>query len=68
MVETRVDLVEAMGSETYLYLVKNDLQVVARVDSRSRAQNGDNFQAAFNLDRLHAFEKDTGLAINPALP
>jgi multiple sugar transport system ATP-binding protein len=67
LVETKVDLVEAMGSETYLYLLKDDLSIVARVDSRSRAQAGETFQAAFNLDKLHVFEKDTGLALNPAL-
>ena len=54
-----------MGSETYLYLKTTGKEgnVVARVDPRSTARNGDTIKVAFETGRLHFFDKDTEKSI-----
>ena len=65
LVEAKVEVVELMGSETYLYLktTGKDGNVVARVDPRSTARNGDTIKVAFETSRLHFFDKDSELSI-----
>lgn len=58
-VKAYVDVVELMGSETYLYLNIAGQNVVARVDPRSTARSGDTIKIAFDPNRLHFFDKDT---------
>ena len=52
-----------MGAETYLYLAINDTKSIARVNSRSTAKLGDTIKVAFDLNRIHLFDKDTELTI-----
>ncbi|MBQ4607999.1 MAG: ATP-binding cassette domain-containing protein, partial [Clostridia bacterium] len=65
LVEAQVEVTELMGSETYLYLktTGKDGNVVARVDPRSTARNGDTIKVAFETSRLHFFDKDTEKSI-----
>ena len=65
LVEAKVEVVELMGSETYLYLKVDgkDSNVVARVDPRSTSRTGDTVKVAFETNRLHFFDKDTELSI-----
>ena len=65
LVEAKVEVVELMGSETYLYLktTGKDSNVVARVDPRSKSRNGDTIKVAFETNRLHFFDKDSELSI-----
>ena len=65
LVETKVDVVELMGSETYLYLKVDgkESNVVARVDPRSASRTGDTVKVAFETNRLHFFDKDSELSI-----
>ncbi len=58
-VKAYVDVVELMGSETYLYLSISGRNVVARVDPRSTARSGDTIRIALDPNRLHFFDKDT---------
>jgi multiple sugar transport system ATP-binding protein len=62
-VEASVDVVEAMGSETYLHLVAGGVPFIARVDSRSAAAQGDTFTAAINIEKCHTFDPETGLSL-----
>ena len=64
-VEAKVEVVELMGSETYLYLKVDgkDSNVVARVDPRSTSRTGDTVKVAFETNRLHFFDKDSELSI-----
>ncbi len=59
-VNMNVEIVELMGSETYLYLKADgkDNNVIARVDPRSTARNGDKIRVAFDVNRLHFFDAD----------
>ena len=61
IVKANVEVVELMGSETYLYLniVGQDKNIIARVDPTSKAQLGDNIEVVFDTDRLHFFSKET---------
>jgi len=58
-VKAYVDVVELMGSETYLYLTVTGKNVTARVDPRSVARAGDTIRIALDPNRLHFFDKDT---------
>ncbi len=63
VVEACVDVTEMMGAETYLYLTVNDVKVIARVNARSNAQIDDKIKVAFDLNKVHLFDKDTELTI-----
>ena len=55
-----VDVTELMGAEIYLYLnVSEDTRLIARVSSRSQSRAGDKIKIAFDMSRLHVFDKDT---------
>lgn len=58
-VKAYVDVVELLGSETYLYLNVAGINMIARVDPRSTARAGDTIKIAFDTNRLHFFDKDT---------
>jgi multiple sugar transport system ATP-binding protein len=59
----RVDVIEPMGSERYLYLVVEGQDFVARVDPRSAAAVGSDLEMAFNMDNMHVFDAQTEEAI-----
>ncbi|NLJ67140.1 MAG: sn-glycerol-3-phosphate ABC transporter ATP-binding protein UgpC [Clostridiales bacterium] len=58
-IKAYVDVVELMGSETYLYLNVAGSNITARVDPRSTARAGDTIKIALDPNRLHFFDKDT---------
>ena len=58
-IETLVDVTELMGAEIYLYLVTGETHLTARVSSRSTSRAGDTIKVAFDVSRMHIFDKDT---------
>ncbi|NLH58124.1 MAG: sn-glycerol-3-phosphate ABC transporter ATP-binding protein UgpC [Clostridiales bacterium] len=58
-VKAYVEVVELMGSETYLYLDIADNKITARVDPRSTARTGDTIRIAIDTNKLHFFDKET---------
>ncbi|MFL5733677.1 MAG: ABC transporter ATP-binding protein [Chloroflexia bacterium] len=62
-VRTRVDVVEPMGSEVYLYLLHGQNSWVSRVDSRTEVEPGMSLDVAFNMDKMHAFDPETQQSI-----
>ncbi len=58
-IEAKVDVIELMGNEIFLYLLSGPHAITARVDPRSRARVGNIVALTINLDRLHFFDKDT---------
>ena len=58
-VEVDVDVVELMGAEIYLYLNIGETNLTARVSARSTSRGGDKIKAAFDMTRVHIFDKDT---------
>ena len=59
IVETDVEVTELMGAETYLYLNCEGVNITARVDPASTAKSGDRIKVAFDLARIHLFDKET---------
>ena len=55
-----VDVTELMGAEIYLYLkVGEETNMIARVSCRSQSRAGDKIKVAFDMSRVHVFDKDT---------
>jgi multiple sugar transport system ATP-binding protein len=63
-----VDLVEPLGSEVYLYLKVGTVDLVVRVPSYVKASAGKKMELVFNLERMHLFDKTTGLALLGSTP
>ncbi len=64
IVEADVDVTEAMGAETYLYLFVEGVNVTARVHPTTKAKPGDTIKVAIEADKIHLFDKDTELTIS----
>ncbi len=58
-VEAHVDVTELMGAETYLYIDLEGTPVTARVSPRTTAKAGDTIKVAFDLNKIHLFDKET---------
>ncbi|HHY55582.1 MAG TPA: ABC transporter ATP-binding protein [Chloroflexi bacterium] len=60
----KVDVVEMMGNEIFLYLVTRDnKQFIGRVDPRVRSQVGDEIQLAVNMANAHIFDPKTEISL-----
>ncbi len=59
VIDAYVDVTELMGAEIYLYLNVGETKLIARVSSRSTTRAGDNIKVAFDMPRMHIFDKDT---------
>ncbi|MFN8470268.1 MAG: TOBE domain-containing protein, partial [Caldilineaceae bacterium] len=60
----KVDVIEMMGNEIFLYLFTRDnKQFIARVDPRVRAQTGDDIQLAVNMANAHIFDPKTEVSL-----
>lgn len=59
----KVEVIELMGNEIYLYMETGGDSFVARVDPRTSFKPGESVQVAFNMDNMHIFDPDTELAI-----
>jgi len=59
--KAKVEVVELMGSETYLYLSVegSDTNTIARVDSRSVSRAGDHIDIALDMRSVHFFDSDS---------
>jgi len=63
LVEAKVDVTELMGNEVIVYLVTDHTQFLGRFDPRTSAQVGNTIPVAFNMDRIHLFDKQSEMAI-----
>ena len=65
--ECKVDLLELMGDEIYVYLIAGTHDLVARVDPRSEYKVDDTVTVAFDMNNFHIFDpskdKDNPAAI-----
>ena len=55
-----VEVVEPMGSETYLYMKTEKNDFIARVDPHRLCHVGEKIDLAISLDKAHVFDKETG--------
>lgn len=63
IVVATVDVSELMGSEIYLYMSAGNCSFVARVDSHSKARDGEKHRVVFDGNKMHLFDKETEKAI-----
>jgi multiple sugar transport system ATP-binding protein len=61
LIDVNVEVVELLGSETFLYLKTSGKEdnLIARVDPRTVSRAGDSIKVAFDTNHLHFFDKDT---------
>lgn len=59
VIDVHVDVTEMMGAETYLYLTIANSSFVARVNPRTTAKHGDDIKVAFDMNKIHLFDKET---------
>ena len=57
--ESNVKVYELLGAEVYLYFDLAEFPITARVDSRTNARPGDQVKFAFDVEKIHIFDKDT---------
>ncbi|HMN11708.1 MAG TPA: sn-glycerol-3-phosphate ABC transporter ATP-binding protein UgpC [Bellilinea sp.] len=55
-IKAKVDVLELMGNEIFLYLVSGNTNFTARVDPRSTYHVGDTVDLVFNMDNMHMFD------------
>jgi len=58
-VSARVEIMEPMGSETYLYLTTGKTPFVARVDAHVTGEVDEAKELHFNMDKAHFFHPET---------
>ncbi len=58
-----VDVVEPLGSETILHVKVGEDMITAKVDPKTKAQEGQEIDLVFDMDVMHAFDPETEKAI-----
>jgi multiple sugar transport system ATP-binding protein len=62
-IDLKVDVVEVLGSDQYVYGTVGGDPIAARVDPQLRVSPGDRVRLGIDTRRLHLFDPDTELAI-----
>ena len=57
--ESTIKVYELLGAEVYLYFDLAEFPITARVDSRTTARPGDTVKFAFDVEKIHVFDKET---------
>ncbi len=58
-IRAKINVVEPMGSETYVYLLAGGNQFVCRVDAHKRFRPGDEVNVPIYMDKAHFFDAHT---------
>ncbi len=61
--KAKVEVIEPMGSEVYLYLNTGKSSFIARVDIHAKAQVNQELTMVLNMKKAHFFDRETGDAI-----
>jgi multiple sugar transport system ATP-binding protein len=59
-IRARVDVVEPMGSESYVHLVVGEARIISRVDPHRRFVEGQDTEMALLLGKAHLFDAQSG--------
>jgi multiple sugar transport system ATP-binding protein len=62
-VRAKVDVIEMMGNEVFVYLLSGKKQFLARLDPRVQVSPGQEMEVIFNAASLHFFDLDTKKAL-----
>ncbi len=67
VVKTKIDVVEPLGNEVFLYLAPQlklgEGSFIARMGPETWARPGQDFEVVFDVRKVHVFEKESGLTI-----
>ena len=61
--EAKINVYELLGAEVFLYFDYAGTPMTARVNPRTEARTGSVVKFAFDIDKMHFFDKETELAI-----
>ena len=62
-INVKIEVTEPMGSEKYIYVAYDGVQIVGRVEPESTTEAGDEIKIAFDANKIHIFDKETELTI-----
>ena len=57
--ESNVKVYELLGAEVNLYFDLEEFPITARVDPRTTTRPGDSIKFAFDIEKIHVFDKET---------
>ncbi len=57
--DVKVEVTELMGAEIYLYMKVGETNLTARVSNHSTSRAGETIKVAFEVARMHFFDKET---------
>lgn len=59
LINAVIDVIEMIGSESYLYMNFGDLQITIRINTNDEYEIDQNVFIEFDLNKLHIFDKNT---------
>ncbi|ONI45981.1 sugar ABC transporter ATP-binding protein [Epulopiscium sp. SCG-B10WGA-EpuloA2] len=62
-VKAQVEVTEQLGSETFLYMVCEGVNMTGRVDPTCKAEPGSTVRLGFDKEKIHLFDPETELTI-----
>lgn len=63
IIDAEVSMYEMLGAEAYLYFELAGISMIARIIPKKHIKSGDNIKLAIDSNRIHIFDKDSGLNI-----
>ncbi len=57
--DATIKVYELLGAEVYLYFDLGEFPITARVDPRTTARTGSKVKFAFDVEKIHVFDKET---------
>ncbi len=63
VIKAKVEVIEPMGAENFLYLTSGKHYFISRVDSRSKAKEDAYIELALDMEKMHLFDPKTEVAI-----
>lgn len=64
VIVTQIELIEILGSETYIHFNIKDSKMICKVNGLFRGKNGQTINVKFNFEKSHFFDKDNENRIN----
>ena len=59
VIEATIKVYEMLGAEVFLYFSIDQFELTVRVNPRTNARPGDTIKLAFDLSKIHIFDKET---------
>ena len=59
VIEATIKVYEMLGAEVFLYFSIDQFELTVRVNPRTNARPGDTIKLAFDLSKIHVFDKET---------